>query len=67
MDTRTSISRRIKVLQRIGVSRSTLYLWIASGSFPAPISLGGRAVGWLDSEIDAWLADRVAERRVAVN
>jgi len=35
--------------------RSTIYLRISKGSFPKSISLGGRAVGWVEAEINAWL------------
>ena len=63
MDIRVSILRLQKVLERTGFSRSTLYLRIAAGSFPRSISLGGRSVEWLDSDVDAWIASRVAENR----
>jgi len=46
-----------------GLSRSTLYNRIAEGSFPAPISLGGRAVGWIEAEIQEWLEDRIQASR----
>jgi prophage regulatory protein len=58
-----AILRLPTVKARTGLSRSTLYLRIAEGRFPAPVSLGGRAVGWIDTEIDAWLAERVAASR----
>lgn len=60
-----AILRLPTVKARTGLSRSTLYLRIAEGRFPAPVSLGGRAVGWIDTEIDAWLAERVAASREA--
>ena len=44
-----------KVKERTGLSRSTIYAKIAEGTFPRPVSLGARAVGWLESEIDAWI------------
>lgn len=47
---------------RTGLSRTTIYLRIASGMFPAPISLGARSVGWLESEVDDWLEQKIAER-----
>jgi prophage regulatory protein len=53
-----------QVLARTRLSRSKLYEDIAQGIFPAPIPLGPRAVGWLESEIDDWLDARVAERDV---
>jgi prophage regulatory protein len=52
------IMRRKQVLEFTGLSRSTLYNYIARGFFPAPVKLGPRAVGWRRSEIDAWLASR---------
>jgi prophage regulatory protein len=53
------------VKARTGLSRSTIYVRIAGGSFPWPFSLGDRAVGWLESEIESWLTSRVeASRRV---
>lgn len=53
------------VKSRTGLSRSSIYLRIANGEFPAPISLGGRAVGWLEHEIDDWLAEKVEQSRAA--
>ena len=43
------------VRERTGLSRSSIYLRISEGRFPRPISLGERAVGWLESEITEWL------------
>jgi prophage regulatory protein len=57
-----SILRRKQVEKRTGLSRSTIYLRIQEGTFPRPISLGARAVGWLENEIDAWLASRMEIR-----
>ncbi len=45
-----------------GLSRSTIYDWIAKGQFPQPIPLGGNLVGWLASEIEAWIQARIAAR-----
>jgi len=53
------------VKARTGLSRSTIYLQAAEGKFPKPLSLGARAVGWLESDIEAWLASRVAKSRNA--
>lgn len=48
-----------------GYSRSSIYQKIKEQHFPAPIKLSpdGRAVGWLESEVDAWLAQRVQASR----
>ena len=62
----TTILRLPTVKTRTGLSRSTIYLRIAEGSFPAPVSLGGRAVGWIEAEVNDWLAKRIeASRRAA--
>jgi len=53
------------VKARTGLSRRTIYLRIAEGSFPKPVSLGDRAVGWLESEIESWLSSRVEASRQA--
>lgn len=48
------------VLERCAVSRATLYRMIAAGTFPRPVSLtGGRAVAWLQHDIEAWISSRV--------
>jgi prophage regulatory protein len=54
-----TILRRKQVQARIGLSRSTIYLRVAEGTFPKPVSLGARAVGWLESDVDAWLRQQV--------
>lgn len=54
--------RRPAVERLTGKSRATIYADIKSGRFPAPIKIGAQASAWLASEIDAWIATRVAER-----
>ena len=53
------IIRRRVVEARTGLSRSTIYLRISEGKFPKPISLGTRAVGWIEAEISEWLTSRI--------
>ncbi|TAL40180.1 MAG: AlpA family phage regulatory protein [Alphaproteobacteria bacterium] len=57
------ILRLDDVKARTGLSRSTIYLNISNGSFPRHISLGARCVGWLESEIDAWIQARIQKSR----
>jgi prophage regulatory protein len=57
-----SILRLPAVKTSTGLSRSTVYLRIAQGSFPRPVSLGGRAVGWPAHEVAAINAARIAGR-----
>ena len=49
--------------ERTGKSRSSIYQGIADGTFPRPIKLGPRSVGWLEDEIDAWIQQRVEASR----
>jgi prophage regulatory protein len=51
------------VIERVGVSRSTLWSWVREKRFPPPVRLGLRAVGWRESEVAAWIEARVAESR----
>ena len=39
----------------VGYKRSTLYLKIKEGTFPPPVKLGPRAVGWKSEDIEAWI------------
>jgi prophage regulatory protein len=57
-----NILRLPAVKASTGLSRSTLYLRIAQGVFPRPVSLGSRAVGWPSGEIAALNAARIAEK-----
>jgi prophage regulatory protein len=59
----TLILRLPDVKKRTGLSRSTIYSRVDERSFPQPISLGGRAVGWIEAEINEWLSQRIAESR----
>ena len=57
------ILRFPQVIARTGLKRATIYLRLKAGSFPRPISLGERAVGWLESDIEAWIQGRVKASR----
>lgn len=56
------IIRLKEVMSITGLSRSTIYERISVGEFPPSVSLGGSAVGWLESEVHAWIEKRVTER-----
>jgi prophage regulatory protein len=57
------IIRLPEVKQRTGLSRSTIYLRMSKGEFPLSISLGERAVGWVELDVDIWLQDRIEASR----
>jgi prophage regulatory protein len=58
-----TILRLPDVKRSTGLSRSTIYLRIAQGTFPKPVSLGGRAVGWLEADVQQWLQRRIEASR----
>lgn len=47
------------VKDKTGLAKSTVYKKIGEGEFPKQFSLGGKAVGWLESDIDKWIRGRV--------
>jgi prophage regulatory protein len=66
------ILRRKQVEARTGLSRSTIYAKMRRNpkrpsdfdpTFPTPVSVGAKAVGWLESEITAWLTAQITKSR----
>lgn len=62
---KSRLLKQHEVLHRCGISRSTMYRWIAEGLFPRQRSMKGagqkgRAVGWLESDIDTWVDSRMS-------
>lgn len=51
-----------EVMDCTGLGRSTVYNYIADGAFPKPVSLGARAVAWVEDEVQDWIAARIEER-----
>ena len=59
------IIRLKEVIYSTGLARSTIYKYIGEGTFPKPVSLGDRCVGWVDAEVQEWILARIKERDVA--
>ena len=57
----STILRLPQVKARTGLGRTSIYAAVKAGSFPAPVSLGARAVGWLDSAITEWIDQRTSK------
>ncbi len=51
-----------EVLYTTGLSRSTVYEMMSRRQFPAQVSLGGKNVAWLASEVEQWMDERIANR-----
>ena len=58
-----TILRLSQVEARTGLSGSYIYNLMSNNEFPRPIKLGPRAVGWVESDINDWLMERIAESR----
>ena len=56
---RPRLLRISEVVALTGLSRSTIYEWSADGRFPPPVRLSGRAVRWVEAEVEAWLRERM--------
>lgn len=69
MNASIRILRLKDVQQRIGVSRPTIYRWLDKTSknhdpqFPRPVTLGTHSIGWVESELNEWLANRINASR----
>ena len=50
------------VLERTGYKRTTIYEMIKAGNFPAQVYLGPRATGQVESEVEAWMQERIDAR-----
>lgn len=57
------VLRLPEVITKTGLSRTTLYTMSRAGEFPVAISLGGKAMGWIESEIDDWIEKLMTARR----
>ena len=54
--------KRKEVMDCTGLARSTIYKYIDEGIFPKPVSLIGRSVAWVESEVQKWISERIEER-----
>lgn len=52
------------VIDRTGLSKSTIYARAAAGTFPKPVPLGNSLSGWVEDEVQAWIDDRINARDV---
>ncbi len=51
-----------QVMDCTGLARSTVYKFMADGQFPKPVKLGSKMVAWVESEVSAWIQERVSAR-----
>ncbi|HBY84633.1 MAG TPA: transcriptional regulator [Colwellia sp.] len=58
----TRLVRLNEVITKTGLSRNRIYQYINEGRFPANVSLGGRSVAWVESEIEKWIENTIGQR-----
>ncbi|MDO6528229.1 AlpA family transcriptional regulator [Motilimonas sp. 1_MG-2023] len=51
-----------EVMYMTGLARATIYKFIDLDKFPKQVSLGGRAVAWVEAEIEEWVLEKVEAR-----
>lgn len=51
-----------EVMHKTSLARSTIYKYLAEGVFPKSVSLGANKVAWLESEINEWIEEKLAQR-----
>jgi prophage regulatory protein len=61
-----TILRLPRVKERTGLGRASIYAGVKNGTFPAPVKLGERAVGWPASSVDIWIQSRIQASRQQV-
>lgn len=54
-----------EVAVKVGLSRSSIYSFVGKGTFPKQVRISAGSVGWIDSEVEEWMALRIAERDTA--
>lgn len=59
------ILRLPTVLDRTGLSRTTIYQRQADGQFPKSVALGARSVGWIEAEVEEWITRQIEQSRDA--
>ena len=57
------ILRLPEVKKRTGLARSTIYLRMNQGNFPKQLKLGSRTSGWIESEVEQWVANQIEQRK----
>jgi prophage regulatory protein len=58
-----SFMRLPKVIEVTGLKKTSVYNRMREKTFPLSVQLGPRTVGWIASEVDQWVAERIAESR----
>lgn len=58
--------RRKEVQAKTGLGASSIYAMMQQGTFPKAIHISERRVAWIESDVDKWIAERVATHRATI-
>lgn len=58
MSASINILRIAGTSKKVGLSKSSIWKGVGEGTFPAPLELGPKARGWLESDLDEWISNR---------
>jgi|GEM_PF-230617 len=57
-----ALIRLAEVKEYTGLGRSSIYKYMNEGQFPKSVSLGERAIAWVDTEIEEWVQEKIEQR-----
>ena len=58
--------RRKEVQTKTGLGASSIYAMMKDGEFPQCLNLSERRVAWIESEVDQWIANRIAQHKATI-
>lgn len=62
-----NLIRMSEVLSRTTYGKAWIYKLISQGRFPKPVKIGARSIAFIESEVDEWINQRIAESRGEVS
>ncbi|SPY77116.1 helix-turn-helix transcriptional regulator [Providencia rustigianii] len=58
-----NLIRLPEVMRRTGYGKAWIYHLIGTGQFPKSVKIGTRSIAFVESEVDEWIANKIAESR----
>ena len=58
--------RRKEVQAKTGLGASSIYAMMQQGTFPKAVNISERRVAWIESDIDKWIAERIASHKASI-
>ena len=58
--------RRKEVQEKTGLGASSIYAMMKQGKFPKAVNISERRVAWIESDVDLWIAERIASHKATI-